>query len=61
VDTIKSVVDALHVGWLGMGAVTQAFEAGIAKYLGLRDRHVLATNTGPRRCTWACWRRRGAR
>ena len=46
VDTIKSVVDALHVGWLGMGAITQAFEAGIARYLGLRDRHVLATNTG---------------
>jgi dTDP-4-amino-4,6-dideoxygalactose transaminase len=33
-DTTKSVVDALHVGWLGMGAITQAFEAGIAQYLG---------------------------
>jgi dTDP-4-amino-4,6-dideoxygalactose transaminase len=46
VDTIKSVVDALHAGWLGMGAITQAFEQGIASYLGLHDRHVLATNTG---------------
>ena len=29
-----------------MGAITQAFEEGIARYLGLNDRHVLATNTG---------------
>jgi dTDP-4-amino-4,6-dideoxygalactose transaminase len=46
VDTIKAVVDALHAGWLGMGAVTQAFEEGIARFLGLQGRHVLATNTG---------------
>ena len=46
VDTIKAVVDALHAGWLGMGAVTQAFEEGLARFLGLDKRHVLATNTG---------------
>jgi dTDP-4-amino-4,6-dideoxygalactose transaminase len=46
VDTIKAVVDALHAGWLGMGAITQAFEEGLASFLELRDRHVLATNTG---------------
>jgi dTDP-4-amino-4,6-dideoxygalactose transaminase len=46
VDTIKAVVDALHAGWLGMGAITQAFEEGLARFLELRDRHVLATNTG---------------
>jgi dTDP-4-amino-4,6-dideoxygalactose transaminase len=46
VDTIKAVVDALNVGWLGMGATTQAFEEGIARFLGLEGRHVLATNTG---------------
>jgi dTDP-4-amino-4,6-dideoxygalactose transaminase len=46
VDTIKAVVDALHAGWLGMGAVTQAFEEGIARFLGLEGRFVLATNTG---------------
>ncbi len=46
VDTIKAVVDALHAGWLGMGAVTQAFEVGLARFLGLQDRYVLATNTG---------------
>jgi dTDP-4-amino-4,6-dideoxygalactose transaminase len=45
-DTIKAVVDALHAGWLGMGAVTQAFEEGIARFLGLDGRYVLATNTG---------------
>jgi dTDP-4-amino-4,6-dideoxygalactose transaminase len=45
-DTVKAVVDALHAGWLGMGAVTQAFEEGIARFLGLQGRYVLATNTG---------------
>jgi len=46
VDTIKAVVDTLNVGWLGMGAVTKAFEDGLAHYLGLKDRYVVATNTG---------------
>jgi dTDP-4-amino-4,6-dideoxygalactose transaminase len=46
VDTIKAVVDALHAGWLGMGAITQAFEDGLARFLELQDRYVLATNTG---------------
>jgi dTDP-4-amino-4,6-dideoxygalactose transaminase len=46
VDTVKSVVDALDMGWLGMGATTKAFEDAIAARLGLRGRHVLATNTG---------------
>jgi dTDP-4-amino-4,6-dideoxygalactose transaminase len=46
VDTIKAVVDALDAGWLGMGAITQAFEDGIAEFLGLRQRWALATNTG---------------
>ena len=46
VDTIKAVVDAPHAGWLGMGAATQAFEEGLARFLGLNGRYVLATNTG---------------
>lgn len=46
VDTVKSLVDALHVGWLGMGATTKQFEEGIASYLGLSGRRVVATNTG---------------
>ncbi len=46
VDTVKAVVDALHVGWLGMGASTQQFEQRIGEYLGIGDRRVIATNTG---------------
>ncbi|MDB4968055.1 MAG: DegT/DnrJ/EryC1/StrS aminotransferase [Myxococcales bacterium] len=46
VDTIKAVVDAFDVGWLGMGATTQAFEKQIEAYLGCEPRRVLATNTG---------------
>lgn len=46
VDTIKHVTDALDVGWLGMGALTQEFEQRISEYLGLHGRYVVATNTG---------------
>jgi dTDP-4-amino-4,6-dideoxygalactose transaminase len=46
VDTIKAVVDALHAGWLGMGAITQAFEETLARFLGLEGRYIIATNTG---------------
>jgi len=45
-DTLKHLTDALDVGWLGMGATTQEFEKRIADYLGLQNRHVVATNTG---------------
>jgi dTDP-4-amino-4,6-dideoxygalactose transaminase len=46
VETLKHLVDALDVGWLGMGATTKQFEDMIAEYLGLNDRYVVATNTG---------------
>lgn len=46
VDTLKHLTDALDVGWLGMGATTKEFEDRIAAFLGLQDRHVIATNTG---------------
>jgi dTDP-4-amino-4,6-dideoxygalactose transaminase len=46
VDTIKHLTDALDVGWLGMGATTKEFEDRIGEFLGLKDRHVVATNTG---------------
>ncbi len=46
VDTLKHLTDALHVGWLGMGALTKEFEERIAEVLGLTDRYVVATNTG---------------
>ncbi|NIV17367.1 MAG: aminotransferase class I/II-fold pyridoxal phosphate-dependent enzyme [Woeseiaceae bacterium] len=45
-DTIEHLVDALDVGWLGMGATTQEFEERISAYLGLEGRYVCATNTG---------------
>ncbi|HEX3463985.1 MAG TPA: DegT/DnrJ/EryC1/StrS family aminotransferase [Candidatus Elarobacter sp.] len=46
VDTLKHLTDALDVGWLGMGATTKEFEERIARYLGVQDRYVVATNTG---------------
>ena len=45
-DTLAHVGDAFDVGWLGMGASTREFEERIAEFLGLDDRHVVATNTG---------------
>jgi dTDP-4-amino-4,6-dideoxygalactose transaminase len=38
-DTVKHVLDAFDVGWLGMGASTQEFEQRIADYLGLDRRY----------------------
>ena len=46
IDTTKAVIDALADGWLGMGRLTQEFEAAIAAFLGLTDRRVVAVNTG---------------
>ncbi len=45
-DTVKAVVDALADGWLGMGKLTEDFEAAIATFLGLSTRRVVAVNTG---------------
>ncbi len=45
-DTKKHLKDALDVGWLGMGASTKEFEERITKFLDLKDRFVVATNTG---------------
>lgn len=45
-NTRKHVSDAFDVGWLGMGATTKDFEERIAAFLGLKDRYVVATNTG---------------
>jgi dTDP-4-amino-4,6-dideoxygalactose transaminase len=46
VDTLKHLTDAFDVGWLGMGATTKEFEERIAAFLELRDRYVVAMNTG---------------
>lgn len=45
-DTTRAVVSALADGWLGMGKLTQQFEATIASFLGLDTRRVVAVNTG---------------
>ncbi len=46
VNTLKHLINAFHVGWLGMGATTKEFETRISDYLELNDRYVVATNTG---------------
>lgn len=46
IDTTKAVVDALAVGWLGMGRLTEQFERSISEFLGLDGREVVAVNTG---------------
>jgi dTDP-4-amino-4,6-dideoxygalactose transaminase len=45
-DAREHLLEALDVGWLGMGATTQEFEQRIADFLGLDGRYVCATNTG---------------
>jgi dTDP-4-amino-4,6-dideoxygalactose transaminase len=45
-DTLDAVREAFDIGWLGMGATTAAFERGIADYIDVGDRQVIATNTG---------------
>jgi dTDP-4-amino-4,6-dideoxygalactose transaminase len=36
---------ALEAGWLGMGKLSQEFELGLERYLGLTDRRVVTTNS----------------
>lgn len=45
-DTKQHVNYALDVGWLGMGSTTKEFEEMISKFLELKDRYVVTTNTG---------------
>jgi len=40
-----AVRDALETGWLGMGSLSQAFEVGLERYLGLDERRVVSTNS----------------
>jgi dTDP-4-amino-4,6-dideoxygalactose transaminase len=37
--------DALEAGWLGMGRLSQQFEAGVESYLGLSERRAVSTNS----------------
>ncbi|MBC8502034.1 MAG: DegT/DnrJ/EryC1/StrS family aminotransferase [Nitrosopumilus sp.] len=45
-DTKLHVNDALDIGWLGMGSTTMEFEERISKFLELKNRYVVTTNTG---------------
>jgi len=45
-DTIKAAVDALDLGWLGMGSYVKEFEAKLTAYLELpSDYRLVAVNT----------------
>ena len=44
--TKQHINQALDIGWLGMGAFTKEFEEKISKFLELKDRYVVTTNTG---------------
>jgi dTDP-4-amino-4,6-dideoxygalactose transaminase len=44
-DVQKAAIDALAAGWLGMGKLSQEFEASVERYLGLNDRRVVSTNS----------------
>lgn len=46
IETAKAAVDALDLGWLGMGSYVGDFERGLESYLGLTGRRVVAVNTG---------------
>jgi len=44
--TKQHLNEALDIGWLGMGAFTKEFEERITKFLELKDRYIVTTNTG---------------
>jgi dTDP-4-amino-4,6-dideoxygalactose transaminase len=43
---LDAAVEALEMGWLGMGSYVGRFEEGIKSYLEAPDRHVAAVSTG---------------
>ena len=45
-ETLSHVEEILKIGWLGLGSATKEFEERISKFLNLKDRYVLCTNTG---------------
>jgi dTDP-4-amino-4,6-dideoxygalactose transaminase len=45
-EEIGAAVEALELGWLGMGSYVGKFEEAIKSYLGAHDRHVVACSTG---------------
>ncbi len=45
-NALKYIKDIFSEGWLGMGYFTRKFEDKIAGFLELKNRYVVATNTG---------------
>lgn len=45
-EEINAAVNALDLGWLGMGSFVGQFEDELKSYIGCEDRHVVAVNTG---------------
>ena len=45
VDTAKAAVDALDLGWLGMGSYVKEFEESLQRILDLKNGSVVAVNT----------------
>ena len=45
-EEIQACVEAMELGWLGMGSYVGQFEQALADYLQLNDRHVVALSTG---------------
>ena len=43
---IEAAVQSLQTGWLGMGVSVGQFEDALGAFLELKDRHVVAVNTG---------------
>lgn len=43
---IQAAVEALELGWLGMGRYVGQFEEALQEYLDCTDRHVVALSTG---------------
>lgn len=46
VETAKAAVDALELGWLGMGSYVRDFEARLGSVLDVDSERVVAVNTG---------------
>jgi len=45
-DEINACIDALQLGWLGMGSYVVKFEKAIKEFIGSDDRYVAAVSTG---------------
>jgi len=45
-NEINAATESLKLGWLGPGSYVKKFEEAISEFLELKDKHVVAVNTG---------------